>query len=167
MNKAKFKTIDLSRRKTISRLTQISSLSLISAIPFSGWAHHTLTHFEDDSEHHVVYSLNKADNQYIGSILFSAGELLRKYGDDVEIVIVCFGPGIQLLGKKPTKKITPIHQKRAASLAEYGVAFHACGNTMKSLNWTEEDLLPFAGVVPIGADDLMLLQERGFALISW
>ena len=58
-------------------------------------------------------------------------------------------------------------QQRVASLAEYGVAFHACGNTMKSLNWTEQDLVPFARVVPIGVDDIMLLQEQGFAYLSW
>jgi hypothetical protein len=38
---------------------------------------------------------------------------------------------------------------------------------MKSLNWTKNDLLDFARVVPIGVDDLMRLQERGFAYISW
>ena len=58
-------------------------------------------------------------------------------------------------------------QQRAGSLAAYGVAFHACGNTMKALQWTEKDLLPFAKVVPVGADDIMLLQEQGFAYISW
>jgi hypothetical protein len=58
-------------------------------------------------------------------------------------------------------------QQQAASLAQYGVAFHACGNTMKTLGWSDSDLLPFATVVPVGADDLMLLQEKGFAYISW
>jgi hypothetical protein len=38
---------------------------------------------------------------------------------------------------------------------------------MKSLRWTEKDLLPFAEVVPIGVDDIMLLQEQGFAYMSW
>jgi intracellular sulfur oxidation DsrE/DsrF family protein len=27
--------------------------------------------------------------------------------------------------------------------------------------------LPFARVVPIGVDDIMLLQEQGFAYMSW
>ena len=38
---------------------------------------------------------------------------------------------------------------------------------MKAMNWSEKDLLPFAKVVPIGADDIMLLQEKGFAYFSW
>ena len=130
-------------------------------------AHHTDTHFADDSAHHAVYQCNKADNEYIGHVLFSVGELVRKYGDDVEIVVTCFGPGLHLLGRKPGRPIAKDLQERASSLSDYGVAFHACHNTMKSLGWTKEDLLDFAEIVPIGAEDIMLLQEKGFAYLSW
>ncbi len=130
-------------------------------------AHHTESHFEDDSKHHIVYQCNQADPEYLGHVLFSAGELLRKYGDDIEIVVAAFGTGLHLLGKHPKRPIPAELQQRAASLADYGVAFHACGNTMKSLDWKEDDLLAFARVVPIGVDDIMQLQERGFAYMSW
>jgi intracellular sulfur oxidation DsrE/DsrF family protein len=130
-------------------------------------AHHTESHFEDSSAHTIVYQLNKADPDYLQHVLFSAGELLRKYGDDVEIVIAAFGPGLHLIGKNPGRPIAAGLQQRASSLAAYGVAFHACGNTMKSLGWTEKDLLPFAKIVPIGVDDVMQLQEKGFSYISW
>ena len=92
--------------------------------------------------------------------------MLRKYGDEIEVVIAAFGPGIQLLGKKPTRKVDATHQERVQSLAEYGIAFHACGNTMKTLKWTEKDLLSASKVVPIGVDDIMLLQEKGFSYIA-
>ena len=130
-------------------------------------AHHTESHFDDASKHRIIYQCNSADPEYLQSVLFSAGELLRKYGDDVEIVIGVMGPGLHLIGKHPQRPIPHELQQRAGSLAAYGVAFHACGNTMKALQWTKEDLLPFAKVVPIGADDIMLLQEQGFAYISW
>jgi len=130
-------------------------------------ASHTETHFEDTAAHRIVYQCNKADPDYQQSILFSAGEMIRKYGDDVEIVIAAFGPGIHLIGKRPQRPVPPELQQRASSLTEYGVAFHACGNTMKSLGWTDTDLLPFAKIVPIGADDIMQLQEQGFAYLSW
>jgi intracellular sulfur oxidation DsrE/DsrF family protein len=93
--------------------------------------------------------------------------MVRKFGDDIEIVVTAFGPGIQLLGKHPTRPIAKIQQQRVQSLSMYGVSFHACGNTMKSLGWTEKDLLDSATVVQIGAVDLMLLQEQGFSYISW
>ena len=130
-------------------------------------SHHTESHFEDSSAHTIVYQLNKADPDYLQHVLFSAGELLRKYGDDVEIVIAAFGPGLHLIGKNPGRPIAAELQQRASSLAAYGVAFHACGNTMKSLGWTEKDLQPFAKIVPIGVDDVMQLQEKGFTYISW
>lgn len=117
--------------------------------------------------HKVVYQLNKADPEYIDSILFSAGELLRKYNDDIRIVITVIGPGIHLIGTNPERPVSKMARQRAESLAMYGVEFHACGNTMKGLGWNEDDLLGFATVVEIGADDIMLLQEQGFAYISW
>ena len=130
-------------------------------------AHHTPTHFEEDSAHHIVYQLNKADPKYISHVLFSAGELLRKYGDDVEIVVAVFAEGIHLLAKHPKRAIPYELQQKAASLAAYGVAFHACNNTLKSVHWTEKDLFDFAKVVPIGVEDIMLLQEKGFSYLSW
>ena len=130
-------------------------------------AHHTDTHFEDASAHRIVYQCNQADADYLQHVLFSVGELLRKYGDDVEIVVAVFGAGIHLVAEVPRRPVAEELQQRASSLAEYGVAFHACGNTMKSLGWTDQDLLPFAQVVPIGVDDIMQLQEQGFAYMSW
>jgi intracellular sulfur oxidation DsrE/DsrF family protein len=130
-------------------------------------AHHTESHFEESSNHRIIYQLNKADPAYLQHVLFSAGELLRKYGDDIEIVIAAFGPGLHLIGKHPELPIPAELQQRASSLAAYGVAFHACGNTMKSLGWTEKDLFEFAKIVPIGVDDIMQLQEQGFSYMSW
>ena len=130
-------------------------------------AHHTDTHFEDASAHRIVYQCNQADAEYLQHVLFSVGELLRKYGDDIEIVVAVFGAGIHLVAEVPRRPMAEELQQRASSLAEYGVAFHACGNTMKSLGWTDQDLLPFAQVVPIGVDDIMQLQEQGFAYMSW
>jgi uncharacterized protein len=123
--------------------------------------------FPGESTHRIVYQCNKADPDYLEHILFSAGELLRKYVDDVEIVFTVFGAGLHLLAIHPKRHIPRELQQRASSLAVYGVSFHACGNTMNSLNWTEKDLVDYAKVVPIGAEDLMLLQEKGYAYISW
>jgi intracellular sulfur oxidation DsrE/DsrF family protein len=130
-------------------------------------AHHTDMHFDDKAKHQLVYQCNKADPDYIGHVLFSCGEMLRKYGDDIELVVTAFGPGLHLLGKRPGRPIPKIHQERASSLASYGVAFHACGNTMDSLKWTKDDVLDFAEVVQIGAVDIMELQEKGFSYLSW
>ena len=155
--------INKARRRLVQWMSAAGGLFALN----EAQAHHTDTHFEDKSEHQIVYQCNKADADYLSHVLFSVGELIRKYGDNVEIVVACFGQGIHLLGDPPARPMSEEIRQRASSLAEYGVAFHACGNTMKSLNWTEKDLLPFARVVPIGVDDIMLLQEQGFAYMSW
>ena len=129
-------------------------------------AHHTDTHFEDKSGHRLVYQCNKADHDYIDHVLFSCGEMLRKYGDDIELVLAAFGPGLNLLAKRPKRAITPLQQQRVKSLAEYGVRLQACGNTMISMNWTEKDIIDEAVIVPIGVDGIMQLQEQGFSYIS-
>ena len=117
--------------------------------------------------HQVVYQLNKADRVYQESILFSVGAMVRKYGDNIKIVVVAIGPGIHILAKNPKRPVSDEIKQRIRSLHEYGVEFHACGNTMKTQNWKDEDMLPFAKIVEVGASDLMELQEQGYAYISW
>ena len=152
---------------SLSTLLRTSVIILLISFQATVQAHHTDTHFEDESTHKIVYQCNKADNDYLTSILFSVGELIRKYGDDVEIIVACFGPGIHLLAQIPERPISQLLQQRVSSLSAYGVAFHACGDTMESLNWDKNDLVDFAKVVPIGIDDIMQLQEKGFAYIAW
>lgn len=151
------------RRRIMQWLGGLGGLFAVS----EARAHHTDTHFDDKSEHRIVYQCNKADPEYINHILFSVGEMIRKYGDNVEIVVACFGAGIHLLGIFPGRPIPEELRQRAESLNAYGVAFHACENTMKGLGWTEENLVAYAKVVAVGVDDIMLLQEKGFSYFSW
>jgi len=118
-------------------------------------------------KHKVVYQCNKADAEYLNHVLFSCAEMVRKYGEEIALVVDCFGPGVQILGKHPTRFISQNIRDRVESLSYYGVSFHACGNTMKSLNWEKEDMVDFAKIVQIGVDDLMKLQEQGYSYVSW
>ena len=96
------------------------------------------------------------------------GYVIGSRGDQDGVEGSGLGPtSVTVAGPQVKVLVLQLLQQRAGSLAAYGVAFHACGNTMKALQWTEKDLLPFAKVVAIGADDIMLLQEQGFAYISW
>lgn len=139
----------------------------VSALSRTANSMHTETHFEEESLHKLVYQCNKVEPDYIESVLFSCGEMLRKYGDDIELVVSVMGPGLHLITKQPGRYIKDIHQQRVQSLQNYGVVFNACGNTMKSLKLTQNDLLNDVRVVPIGVDDLMILQENGFKYVSW
>ena len=152
-----------------ARRTLLKSAAVLGGLlaARSAHSHHTDTHFDETTLHRIVYQCNSAAPDYLNHVLFSVGELLRKYGDDIEIVVTAFGPGIQFLGKQPTRPVALELRQRASSLSSYGIAFHACGNTMKALGWEQKDLLEFVTVTPIGVDDIMQLQEQGFAYMSW
>jgi intracellular sulfur oxidation DsrE/DsrF family protein len=121
----------------------------------------------DDPKHKVVYQFNQADAEYHKHVIFSVGAMLRQYNDDIRIAVTAIGPGIHILLKKPGRPVAQVIREKVSSLAEYGVQFHACGNTLTALKLAEADLLPFAKFVPVGAADLMELQEQGYAYISW
>lgn len=121
----------------------------------------------DPAEHKVVYQLNKSDSDYHDHVIFSVGEMIRRYEDNVEVAVVAFGEGIHTLAKEPERSVSDEIRERISSLAEYGVDFVACGNTMEGLGWGEEDMVDFARVVKVGAAELMELQEDGYAYIAW
>ena len=158
----------MTKRRQFLSLLGMGGIGLGStALPLNkAHANHTDTHFEEKSAHRLVYQCNKADHDYIDHVLFSCGEMLRKYDDEIELVIAAFGPGLNLLARRPKRAISPLQQQRVKSLSEYGVRLQACGNTMASMNWIEKDIIDEAVIVPIGVDGIMQLQEQGFSYIS-
>ena len=162
--------VDMSRRRLLGGLMAgggVAALSSVSSRAVAEEAEEQLRFPGDPAEHQLVYQFNKADAEYHNAVLFSVGAMLRKWGDNIEIVVVCIGPGIHILGKNPGRPVSDEIKQRVSSLSQYGVKFHACGNTLQSLHWTQADLLPFVEVVEVGASDLMELQEQGYAYLSW
>lgn len=157
-------TPDNRRRRLLQWMTATTGLGLVTRQAQSAPKEDSLF---GEPKHKLVYQFNKAEPDYMEHILFSVGAMLRKYGDDIHLVVTAIGPGLHILGKKPERPIPKIVSQRVSSLADYGISFHACGNTMKSLGWGPDDMLSFAEIVDIGADDLMTLQEQGYSYISW
>ena len=50
----------------------------------------------DGPPHKVVYQINRHEPEYQEAILNSISAMLKKYVDDVSIVVVVWGPGIHL-----------------------------------------------------------------------
>ena len=155
----------VSRRRLLTGI--LSAASGLFAAHVSARQNEALRFPGDPTDHNVVYQLNKPDQDYHKAILFSVGELLRKYNDNVTIAVTVIGPGIHVLGKKPQRHVADDIKQKIHSLADYGVKFHACGNTLKSLGWDQKDLYDFVEIVPVGAIDLIELQEKGYSYISW
>lgn len=121
-----------------------------------------------DAPHKIVYQLNQADEAYQEAIFNSISALLKKYVDDVAIAVVVWGPGIHLLARNPKRPVPELHRQRVRSMAQaYGVQFIACGNTMHTVGWTEQDMLEFARVEEVGAAAVMELQEQGYKYLAW
>lgn len=122
----------------------------------------------DGPPHRIVYQLNHHEPEYQEAVLNSIGAVLKKYVDDVSIVVVAWGPGIHLLAGKPRRPVSKVHQQRVRDMNQsYGVEFIACGNTMHSLGWERADMLDFVRIEEVGAAALMELQEKGYAYIAW
>ncbi|MDH5786508.1 MAG: DsrE family protein [Chromatiales bacterium] len=159
--------VGIGRRRLLGGLLSAAGIAAVSSKVAAEEKEEELRFPGDPPDHHIVYQFNKADLGYQDHVIFSVGEMVRKYGDNVKIVVVAFAEGIHILGQKPGREVKEEIRQRVSSLSKYGVEFHACGNTMKSLKWTEADLVPFARVVEVGAADLMELQEQGYSYISW
>lgn len=156
-------------RSTRRRFLQWIGAGSLLSVPLQrvGAGSGTQDDFFDQPAHRVVYQFNKADIDYMEHVLFSVGAMLRKYPDNIHIVVTAIGPGVHILARQPGRPVPDLLRQRVESLAMYGVSFHACGNTLKSLGWTGDDLLEFAEIVEVGAADLMTLQELGYSYISW
>lgn len=121
----------------------------------------------EESNNKIVYHFNKSDESYQLAVLNTVRNMLRKYGDDIKIVVSVMGPGIHMLLKEPGVPVIPAVRDQVESLAFYGVEFHACGNTLITLHKDKKDVVDFATVVGTGVADLMELQQQGYAYISW
>lgn len=122
----------------------------------------------DGPPHKIVYQLNHFEPEYQEAVLNSIGAMLKKYVDDVSIVVVAWGPGIHLLAKKPKRPISKTYQQRVRDMSQsYGIEFIACGNTMHTIGWEKADMLDFIKVEDVGAAAVMELQEKGYAYIAW
>ncbi len=114
------------------------------------------------AEHHIVLQETDSDLQRQTLVLNVASNLLQAYGDNVDIEIVAFGPGITLLFANNE------HAKRIGSLAQQGVRFSACMNSLKNATQRlgyEPKLNPVAKKVPAGIVRVIDLVDAGYILV--
>lgn len=96
-------------------------------------------------------------------VLNVAGNLQKYYGADVDIEVVAFGPGVRLMleGNMNEKRIKP--------MAESGIRFSACANTLgkfaKKLG-SKPEVMDDVTIVPAGAVRIMQLNAAGWQVIK-
>lgn len=116
-----------------------------------------------DAKHKLVIQVSTDDVRTQNIALNNATNLQKALGDDIEIEIVAYGPGLSMLAPKSPAS------KRVPNLAVYqNITFSACGNTMKKISKnTGKDVTLVEGVkvVPTGVLRIMELQEQGWTYI--
>jgi intracellular sulfur oxidation DsrE/DsrF family protein len=121
---------------------------------------------ENPKKHKIVYHLNEPGVAKAKFVLGNIQNHVKGVGswENIEALeLVVHGPGLKTF---LTKEMDPEIKQALEQLQTQGLAFGACGNTMKAFNITLEQLpdgakhLPQGGVVRI-----MELQDRGYAYL--
>lgn len=121
-----------------------------------GPAHKLVIHVDDNDPTRMNIALNNAAN---------VDKYYRAKGEQVEIEIVAYGPGLHML----RADTSPVKDRIIPFAASYeNISFRACGNTMNGMEKKEgkkPPLLDIAEVVPSGVVHLMQRQEQGWSYV--
>ena len=116
------------------------------------------------SDYKYVLHISDMDPSKQDLILNNARNLLDAYPPgEVDVEIVAYGPGLRLMFADN------VNAKRVESLAQSGVKFSACGNTLKGmakLLGEEPRLNPAVQVVPGGIVRIGELVRQGYVYVK-
>ncbi|MEN3794375.1 hypothetical protein [Fulvimarina sp. MAC3] len=119
--------------------------------------------------HKLALQVSNGDEATMRSALDIASNVSRFYtakAEEVQISIVAYGPGIEML--IPDK--TPVMERLTAfDQSMPNVSFVACGNTLDTLERKEgarPEILSFATEVEAGVAELIRLDEDGYTIVK-
>ena len=143
-----------------------SVLAIAVALWLAGAAGVDASHLGDGKKHRIVYQLDDPGVDKARFVLNNIANHVKGVGGfkNIEALeLVVFGPALKEFVKKGLD--SEVRQALEA-LQVQGVVFGACGNTMKGMNVTLEQLAPGAKALPQGGVvRVMELQEQGFSYI--
>jgi uncharacterized protein len=109
----------------------------------------------------VVVHLNTAQTSHERVGLKNVENILKAAGAEglkADLEVVCHGDGLRLVEKARTELAAEV-----TALADQGVRFVACQNTMRERSLQADDLLPGVATVPSGAYEIVRRQQFGYA----
>lgn len=116
---------------------------------------------ETGTQHRVLFEFTSSGHEQVNGVLSNVENLRNALGRGTKVVVVAHGPGLALLQKSNNESAA-----RMRKLAEAGVVFAACENTMKRKNLTKADLLDFATTVDSGVAEVVRRQEAGWSYVK-
>lgn len=111
-------------------------------------------------KYHVVIQVSDSDPGKWNLALNNAQNLQQALGKDkVQVEIVAYGPGLNML--KANSKVAG----RVNGALDQSVDIVACGNTMKKMKVTKNDLIAGSRVVEGGVIEISERQQQGWTYI--
>ena len=110
------------------------------------------------TQNRIVFQVTEEDSRKWNTILANVNNVQEELGQ-VEIAVVAIGPGLGML------KADALTANRVQDAMAAGVRFVACGNTMKALHLTKDDMIDGIDYARAGYVEVMRLQQLGWAYI--
>jgi uncharacterized protein len=129
---------------------------MVSASSFNAQAQN-----KENEKHRIVMQLTSKDTLAHKSLLKQLNNLKDGWGDDVDIVVVCHGPGIDFMRTAMTPYRNEIYRTK-----ERGIRFIVCENSLKERKVAKEEILPDMDYVKMGIGEIVIRQEQGWSYIK-
>jgi uncharacterized protein len=107
----------------------------------------------------LVVQVSDADPARWNMVLNNVKNVQAELGKDVQIEIVAYGPGVNML------KFDAVTAGRVAEAVKSGVQVVACENTLTTLKIPKTDMHSDIGYVAAGAVEIMRKQQQGWAYL--
>jgi intracellular sulfur oxidation DsrE/DsrF family protein len=125
---------------------------------------------DDAKPHRIAIQVDQNDPAVMNLALNNAANVLEYYrskGEEVEVEVVAYGPGLHML-REDTSPVKDRIRRLSEHSFPAAIKFAACNNTKEGMQKREGhpiEILPQATIVPSGVVRLMELQERGWSYV--
>ena len=155
-------------------MTKVRSMSLLCVVLLglttAGWLSSTanVTAKADgakapvEGKHRAVFEVTLEGPEQWTAALNNVENLREAFGaDNTQVEVVGHSKGLGIMLSKNVELAD-----RMKKLADGGVVFAACENSMRKTNVTKADLLPFVITVDSGVAEVVRKQEAGWAYLT-
>jgi uncharacterized protein len=121
--------------------------------------------------HHIAIQVDQNDPQVMNLALNNVNAVIEYYrdkGEDVDVEVVAYGPGLYMLRADSSPVRDRIKQLKELVFPG-NIQFSACNNTKQGMEKKEGHaiaIVPEATIVPSGVVHVMELQEQGWSYIK-
>ena len=142
----------------MNKLIKTIALAALAVLPLMMNAQ---TESSAEKKHRIVFEVTMEGPEQWTAVLNNVENLRTALGAATEIEVVAHSKGLGMLVAKDNGLTD-----RMKKLADDGVVFAACENTMKKKNVTKDQLVPFAKTTDSGVAEVIRKQEAGWSYIK-